>query len=207
MVITYHGAAFCKASQGDTTIALSPVGKGAAKTVSKSGADIALIPAALPEYNGIDTVTLGAKTPFAITGPGEYEVGGIIIHGFASTGIEGTINTIYTVIWDDITLCHLGALGDVTLTPSVLEDMGEVDVLLIPVGYDGAPAPRDLIHLAKHLEPKIIIPLPGGASISDASFETFLKELSSRPDPVERYTFKKRDLEGKNGDAIILAGV
>lgn len=207
MVITYHGAAFCKASQGDTTIALSPVGKGGSKSVSKSGADVALIPAALPEYNGLDTVTLGGKVPFAITGPGEYEVGGIIIRGFSSTGVEGTINTIYTVIWDDMTICHTGALGDATLSPSVLEEIGDVDVLLIPVGYDGAPTPRDLVRLTKHIEPKVIIPLSGSGSGAATSFETFLKEIGTHPTPIDRYTFKKRDLENKNGDTVILASV
>lgn len=207
MVITYHGAAFCKASQGDTTIALSPVGKGGSRSISKSGSDIALIPAPLPEYNGIDAVTLGGKVPFAITGPGEYEVGGIVIRGFAGVGVEETINTIYTVVWDDLTLCHTGALADATLSPAVLEDLGDVDVLLIPVGYEGAPAPRDLARLTKHIEAKVTIPLMGSGKNAEAEYAAFLKEVGSHPTPIDRYTFKKRDLEGKNGELVLLSSV
>ena len=182
MVITYHGAAFCKVSQGDTTIALSPLGKEG------------------------DIVFVG-REPFVISGAGEYEVGGIVIRGFVSNGIEGLINTVYTIVWDDITVCHTGALTDTALSPAVLEDIGDVDVLLIPVGYEGAPTPRDLVRLTKHIEPKVTIPLLGSGKNAEGEYAAFLKEVGTHSAPIDRYTFKKRDLEGKNGDVIILASV
>lgn len=174
MVITYHGAAFCKASQGDTTIALSPVGKEG-------------------------SLVFTGKEPFVISGAGEYEVKGIIVHGFPPT--------LYTVTWDDITLCHTGAFSDATLSPTVLEEIGDVDVLLIPVGYEGAPSPRDLARLTKHIEPKVIIPLLGDAKDAEGQFAAFLKEVGSRPAPVDRFTFKKRELDDKNGTVVILESV
>ena len=182
MVITYHGAAFCKASQGDTTIALSPVGKEG------------------------DVVFMG-KEPFVISGAGEYEVRGIVARGFASAGVALAINTIYTVVWDDIILCHVGTLADATLSPSVLEDLGDVDVLLIPIGYEGAPTPHELARLTKHIEAKVTIPLLGNGKNAEGEYAAFLKELGSRPTPIDRYTFKKRDLEGKNGELVLLTSV
>jgi len=183
MVITYHGAVFCKASQGDTTIALSPVGKEG-------------------------SLMFTGKEPFLISGAGEYEVKDIIVHGFASTGVAGTSNTLYTVVWDDIILCHTGALSDATLSPTVvLEELGDIDVLLIPVGYEGAPTPRDLVRLIKHIEPKVIIPLPGSGKHAEAEYAIFLKEVGAHPTPIDRFTFKKRELEDKNGAVIILESV
>lgn len=182
MVITYHGAAFCKATQGDTTIALSPMGKEG-------------------------TIVFTGKEPFSIFGAGEYEVKGIVIRGFGSVGTASSINTIYTIMWDDITLCHTGMLADATLSPEVLEDLGDVDVLLIPIGYEGAPSPRDLARLTKHIEAKVTIPLLGDGKNAEGEYAAFLKEVGSHSASIDRYTFKKRDLEGKNGELVLLTSV
>lgn len=204
MVITYHGVAFCKVSQGDTTIAFAPISKGASRTVSKSGSDIALVPHASPDFSGVESVTLGTKVPFVIDGPGEYEVGGVAIRGFETAGPEGTRNTLYSVLWDDIVFCHTGAYGGGDLSARVIEDLPEVDVLILPLSYAGAPSTRDFVRLVKHVEPKIILPLAD--TPHDPVLATFIKESGIRvSDPQEKFTFKRRDLDGKNGESVILS--
>lgn len=174
MVITYHGASFCRATQGDTTIAFSPAGKEG-------------------------TLSFVGKPPFVIDGAGEYELRDIIIRGFAPT--------IYTVVWDDIVLCHLGQLSSATLPPDVLEEIGDVDVLIVPTGYEGAPSAKDLIKLTKHIEPSVIIPLEGSGPQAALEFAAFQKEVASHPEPLERFTFKRRELDDKNGELVLLSNV
>ena len=91
MIITYLGKQFFKISQGDTVIAYNPISKDSKHKdmASKFGANIALISVNHKDYNGADTVTHGNTVPFVISGPGEYEVGGISILG---SGVETEID-------------------------------------------------------------------------------------------------------------------
>ena len=100
MIINYLGGEFVKVQFGDTIIAFNPISKESKLKPSKFGADIVLSSINHPDFNGIDQVVFGEKKPFAIAGPGEYEVKGVFIKGFASeSGYDGEkrINTIYTV--------------------------------------------------------------------------------------------------------------
>src|SRR3989344_3762714 len=110
MVITYHGGHFVKISHGDTVIAANPFGKQAKYKPLRFGARIGLVSMNHPEMNGTDNLSYGEKVPFVISGPGEYEIGGVSISGFLfpkPTGKEGLLNTIYTIELEKKRLCFL----------------------------------------------------------------------------------------------------
>ncbi len=93
----------------------------------------------------------------------ERTVQGIRIKGIESThdseaGALRGMNTIFLMEIDGMKVCHLGDLGQV-LTLQQVEQIGPVDVLLVPVGgyYTiGADEADDVI---RQLNPKIAIPM------------------------------------------------
>ena len=90
MIITYLGGEFVKVQFGDTTIAFNPISKESKLPTAKFGANIVLSSLNHPDMNGAEQVSFGDKQAFAIKGPGEYEVKGIFIKGFASSsGYDG----------------------------------------------------------------------------------------------------------------------
>ena len=162
--------------------------------------DIALVSADHADLNGIDMVSHGDKKPFAITGPGEYEVKGVFIKGLPSTtsyGKSQLINTIYTVSLENMNLCFLGALDSHELPPATVEELDEIDVLFVPIGGEGVLDPAKAYKLAVSLEPKIIIPTHYGDVGAKDALKAFLKEAGESPKPEEKLTLKKKDLEGK----------
>jgi len=205
MIITYYGKAFTKAQLGETVIAFNPISRESDKNVSRFGADAALISLNHPDFNGAETVAYANKSPFVIDGPGEYEVGGIFIQGFSSEGASGRINKIYTLELDNIRLCHLGGLAHPTLNPDVIEEMGVIDILFVPIGGETL-SPKDAAKLASSLEPKLIIPLlcEDGKG-SEETLKTFLKEAGGGKETVtDKLSLKKKDLEGKEGEVVVL---
>jgi len=124
------------------------------------------------------------KDARVIDGPGEYEVSGITILGLptfhdASTGAEHGRNTVFVIELDDVRVCHLGDLGH-PLDDRALEVIGNVDVLLVPVGggcaLDGAKA----AEVVRQLEPRYVVPMHyGHPSIRTelAPVDRFLKEM------------------------------
>ena len=96
-----------------------------------------------------------------IDGPGEYEVGGVMITGVRTyrdneKGATLGYNTIYVIRLDDMTFCHLGELGH-DLTTHQLEEIGVVDVLFVPAYSSLSPA--KLTEISASIEPRGVIPL------------------------------------------------
>lgn len=176
MIITYQGGQSFKISQGDLAVAINPAAKAAA--------DVTLFSSAPAETS--------EKSGFVITGPGEYEVKDIFIKGFLSQGKE-RLNTIYMMTFEGMKLCFLGAdLATPELPAAVREGIEDVDILFAPV---------DSYKLAVSLEPSLIIPM----AYTKPALEQFLKEAGEKNgEPQDKLVVKKKDLEGKEGQIVVL---
>ena len=208
MIITYQGLEFVKIQQGDLTIAVNPISKNSKFKGARFGADIAMCSLNNDDMNGVDMVAHGERNPFAIIGPGEYEVGGIFVKGFASPshyGGEEKINTIYSFSVDGINICFLGAHDGADLSTEVKEAIDGVDVLFVPIGGDGVLNAVEAAKIAVKMEPKIVIPIHYGEVGDKQALKTFLKECDADSvKGVDKLTLKKKDLEGKDGDVVVL---
>lgn len=208
MIITAHGAESIKISHGDLTIALNPISKKSKLKATSYGADMAFITTWHPDMNGVDTIARNGKEPFVIKGPGEYEVSGLFAKGFRSVtthdGIEA-MNTIYTFILDDINVAFLGALGEKDLDPEVKEQLGEADIIFVPIGGEGTLNFAEAYDLALKREAKIIIPIHhDGVGAKDA-LKNFLKEAGQEDvKPVDKLTIKRKDIIDKTGEVVVI---
>ena len=207
MIINYLGGQFVKVQFGDTVLAFNPVSKDSKLKTSKFGADIVLTSVNHPDMNGVDQVTFGEKKAFSINGPGEYEVGGVFIKGFASeSGYDGEkrINTIYTVSLEGMNIAFLGAISTGELPKEADESIDEVDILFVPISGDGVLDPAAAYKLAVSIGPKIIIPVNYGDSGDKDALKKFLKEAGESPKPEPKLTLKKKDLDGKEAEVVVL---
>lgn len=211
MVITHHGGQCFKVTFGDLTLVFDPIAKGASLPAVRFGADIALISRNNPDMNGTEEVTFGDKKPFVVSGPGEYEKGGITIQGFLTKseyalakGAASAVNTIYSVKLEGMTLVFLGALSETTMPADAKEAIDEIDVLFIPVGGDGVLDAAEASKLATFLEPKIIIPMHWSGMGHEKALETFIKEQGGGEERVDKLTLKKKDVLEKDGAIIVI---
>lgn len=198
MVITYYGASCFKAQSGETVLAFAPPSKESQFKSPRFQTNIVLINLNDKDYNGWENLSgkNDGKPPFVIDGPGEYEISGICVKG-----IRSGLNTIYSLSFDDITMCHLGALSDGDFDAKLKEDIGEIDILFVPTGKTTA----DILNAARivaHLEPKIIIPM----HYKEKDLNQFLKEFGNGSiAPVEKLTIKKKDLSDKKNQIVVLS--
>ena len=207
MIINYFGGEFVKIQFGNTTLAFNPISKDSKLKASKFGADIVLSSINHEDMNGAEQVSFGDKKPFVISSPGEYEVGGVFIKGFASESSYGSdtrINTIYSVALEGMNICFLGALSTSELPTEADEGIDGVDILFVPIGGDGVLSAVDAYKLAVSIGPKIIIPIHYGDVGQADSLKKFLKETGSNPKPEPKLTLKKKDLEGKIAEVVVL---
>jgi L-ascorbate metabolism protein UlaG (beta-lactamase superfamily) len=214
MIITYYGGEFFKVQFGDTTLAFNPISKDSKLKSSRFGADIVLSTTYHSDFNGIEQVSHGDKKPFVISGPGEYEVKEVFIKGLPSESKYGVkdggadlVNTIYTVSLENMNICFLGAINNSELKTETVEALDEIDILFVPIGGEGVLDPVKAYKLAISLEPKIIIPMHFGDIGTKDALKVFLKEAGENPKAEAKLTLKKKDLEGKKGDILLLDSV
>ncbi len=119
-----------------------------------------------------------------LASPGEYEIGGLFVTGVnsyrdAKKGALHGENIIYIFEMNGFSVCHLGELGHV-LNQSRIEAIGNVNVLLIPVGLKKGLTPSMASEVISLIEPNIIIPMDyhtPGLKAKRASVDRFLKEM------------------------------
>ena len=208
MIITYFGKQFFKIQQGEMVLAFNPISKQTKSLKSgvpaHFGADIALVTTNHPDYNGLEQLSHGERVPFAVNGPGDYEVKEIFIKGLLSDAVLGGkkyINTIYSLSVDNINIAFLGALSDTEISKEAREAIDSPDILFIPVGGKDLLDAKASAKLASSLEPKMIIPM----DYDDTSLKVFLKEIGEeKAEVLDKVTIKRKDLEGKEGEVLVL---
>ena len=204
MVISYHGGECFKVSFGSTTLAFNPIGKKSKLSPVKFGSDAAFVSLWHEDFNGVENVQHGSKEPFVVDGPGEYEIGSVVARGF---GVKTTydkaerFNTIYQVRLEEMNMVFLGALGDPEIDSKILGELGDIDILFVPIGGGDLLEVPQASKLAVKLEAKLIIPMHYDA----ASLKAFLKEEGNESvKPTDKLTLKRKDVSAMSGEVAVL---
>ncbi len=205
MVITHHGGQCFKVSFGDTTLVFDPISKKSKLSGVKFGADVAFVSLNHPDFNGAEEMSFGAKVPFVIDGPGEYEVGDVTVRGYGTETIyEGVpkFNTIYQVTLEGINIVFLGALSNAVIDPQILGELDDIDILFVPIGGGDVLDVPDASKLGTKLEARCIIPM----HYNDTALKAFFKEEGiDVVKPVEKLTVKKKDLAEMEAEIVVLS--
>ena len=122
-----------------------------------------------------------------VIGPGEYEISHFYLSGMGTAlktsppTEELSVNTIYTIRVEGLTVCHLGYLTQ-KLTPAQIDQLGQPQILMGPVSGDGILSTSDLQETISAIQPRIFLPLqyPTEENVSEQpSLEKFLSEMGA----------------------------
>lgn len=206
MEITYLNHSCFKIKGKNGTLVTDPYQAGTGPSLPSISADVVTLSHQHDDHNAGEKISGTARRdkPFLITEPGEYEIGGISVFGHASyhdavEGKERGKNTVFTIFMDDLRVCHLGDLGH-ELTPSLLEELGTIDVLLVPVGGHYTIDAKQALAIVQQLEPSYVIPMHYRTEKHSKTFDevaplqTFLTEYGMAPAPVAKLSVEKSKL-------------
>lgn len=180
--IHYLGHACFRIKGKDGTVICDPYQRMFGFDIGKPAATVVTISHQHDDHNNSAVVRPLREKLFVVDGPGEYEIGGVLITGVRTfhdhaQGAELGFNTVYVIHLDDLAFCHLGDLGH-ELTSAQLSAIGPVDVLFIPVGGDETISPAQAPAVISQLEPRLVIPMHYAPA--QPSFENTLA-------PIERF--------------------
>jgi L-ascorbate metabolism protein UlaG (beta-lactamase superfamily) len=157
MELTWYGlSCFRLSERGQATIVTDPYDGHLGLPPLKLRADVVTVSHNAAGHNHVQAV---AGCGHALTGPGEYEIGGVFITGIA-TGQEArtTRNVLYLFDFNGLTVAHLGDMDRVP-TQTQIEALEQVNVLLVPVGGGSSLNAAQAAELVSMLEPSIVVPM------------------------------------------------
>ena len=192
MEITWYGhSCFRLTERGMATVVTDPFDSDAiGYSPLKLKADIVTVSHEAPGHSNTDAVK---GTSHVITGPGEFEIGGVFITGVQTDNPgkknkDQPRNTLYVYDYDGITVAHLGDLKSVPSQAEV-EALGTVNVALVPVGGGGGLNAAKAAEVVSLLEPNLVIPMHYATPDVKISLDTlskFLKEMGLSANAVEK---------------------
>jgi len=180
-IIWYGHACFRITERSMATVVTDPYNEAEiGYDALKLKADIVTISHADPGHNFVQAVK-GAS--WEITGPGEYEIGGVFLTavqtGNKRSKKENGRNMAYVFEYDGVTVAHLGNM-DAVPTRTEVDALGTVDVALVPVGGGSGLNAAKAAEVISLIEPGIVVPMYYSTPASKVKLNTlsqFLKEM------------------------------
>lgn len=155
-------------------------------------------------------------TKRVIEGPGEYEIMGVSIVGISTfhDDKKGSLrgkNTVYVIEIDGLRVAHFGDLGH-KLSESILEVMGNIDILMLPVGGEYTVGPAVAAEVARTVEPNITIPmhyqmegLKKDVFGKLSGVDHFLSDLGLPVEKLDKLSVKKDSLGDDQKKVVVLS--
>jgi L-ascorbate metabolism protein UlaG (beta-lactamase superfamily) len=171
-------------------------------------ADLVLVSHNHEGHNNTDAV---AGAPKIIDWPGEYEVKGIAISAIQIPyKCEGTEENpgkglIFALEVDNLRICFMGDIGN-ELDAALIESIGDVDVLMLPIGGHNTLDAKGAHLLIEEIEPRVVIPMHYGDGSKNNldGLEPFLKQAGCNTEPRDKYVVNSRSELSQDKMEVVL---
>jgi L-ascorbate metabolism protein UlaG (beta-lactamase superfamily) len=215
MNIVWHGQSFFEIVTKDREnkelkVVIDPFDESIGLKVPRTEARILLITHQHSDHSNKKAIS---GSPFLIEEPGEYEINGVHVKGIPAfhdniQGKEREDIIVYLIETEDIKICHLGDFGQKELTSEQLDQLGDIDILMIPVGGVYTIDAKGASKIISQIEPKLVIPMHyqiPKLKLKLNSLEQFLKEMGSPAiEPQKKLKLKPFNLPKEKMEIAVL---
>lgn len=209
MEITWYGlSCFRLTERGLASVVTDPYGSGLGFPEIKLRGDIVTVSDNTPSHNHVKAVKGKRRV---IQRPGEFEIGGVFIIGILMTPRDGKkkkaqAKTLYVFDFNRLTVAHLGNLSYVP-SQAEIENLGTVDIALVPVGGGGTLTPSQAAEVISLIEPSIVIPMHYKTTKEGPKLGTvarFLSEMgTAKLDPLPSLKIRKSGLSSETQVVVL----
>jgi L-ascorbate metabolism protein UlaG (beta-lactamase superfamily) len=179
-IVWYGHSCFRISERGQAAIITDPFGEDLGYEVPRLKADIVTVSHDAPGHNFLAAIK---GYEHVISGPGEYEIGGVFILGIATfdqTQENPRRNVVYVFDYNSLIVAHMGDLDHVP-SQSMIDALGPVDIALIPVGGGKSLSSSQAAEVVSLLEPSIVVPMHYRTDVLQSvdldPVDRFLKEM------------------------------
>ena len=204
MQIQYFGLSSFKITTKEATVITDPFHKDSGLTPPRGAADILIL---ADKNSKLYSATSGISgEPFPMDTPGEYDFKGVTVTGIPLKQ-DGKFVTVFLIESEDIRLLNLTHIKDWSMKEDEIEELGDIDILILPVGGNTVLSASAAAKVVNEIEPKIVI--PSHYKMEDLildldGLEKFVKEMGGKKEEMEKLTIKKKELQEEGTKLVIL---
>ena len=204
MQIQFFGLSSFKITTKEATIITDPFHKDSGLTPPRGAADILV----LAEMNNkLYSASSGiSNEPFLVDTPGEYDIKGVTITGIPLKQDDKYV-TVFLLESEDMRILNLSHIKDFNMKEDEIEELGDIDVLTLPVGGNTVLSASAASKVVNQIEPKLVIPSHYKMKelILDLDpIEKFIKEMGGKQETMDKLTVKKKDLPEEGTRLVVL---
>ena len=204
MQIHYFGLSSFKITTKEATIITDPFDKKSGLASPRGNADVLILAEKNnPLYSAVSGIS---GSPFLINDPGEYDVKGVTVTGLPLKQGDRYV-TVFLIESEDIKILDLSHIKEFDMKEEDIEGLGEIDILIVPVGGSGVMTADEAAKVVNQIEPKIVVPshyqIPG-LTATAGKLETFIKEMGGKSETMDKLMLKKKELVDEQIKLIIL---
>ena len=204
MHIQYFGLSSFKFTTKDAVVVTDPFHKDSGLTPPRGAADILVL---AQRDKTLYSATSGfSGEPFMVDTPGEYDVKGVTFTGIPLKQEDKYIS-VFLIESEDIRILNLTHIHDWNMKEDEIEELGEIDILIVPVGGNTVLSASQAAKVVNEIEPKIVIPSHykmGDLIIDVDPLDKFIKEMGGKKEEMEKLIIKKRDLQEEGTKVVVL---
>jgi len=203
MQVEWYGQSAFRLSTADTTVAIDPFADMSAMAASRGmqfdyppidgvEADLLLVTHEHIDHNGVEAIGGDPEILRSTAGRLESPIGEVIAisseHDQAA-GIERGPNTIFVFELDGVRVCHMGDFGQSGLREEQAVAIGEVDLLILPVGGGPTIGAEGAKAIVERLSPRWVVPMHYrtpriGFLETEEAFLELMSHVERLPGPV-----------------------
>jgi len=110
-------------------------------------------------------------------------------------------NIIYSLEVEDVRICHLGYYKKDSLNEEQIKEIGNVDILMVPIGGNKTINHSEAVKIISLIQPSIIIPM----CYKKESLEQFLKAMGEKDiEPKDKLSIQKKNINSSEEKAEIV---
>lgn len=204
MQIQFLGLSCFKITSKEATVFIDPYGKESGFAQPRGNADIVLLSEKTnPTYTGNSSLS---GEPFIIDSPGEYDFKNVTIAGLPIKHNDRYIN-IWLLEVEGIKILDLTHISNFTLNEDELDSLGQIDILLIPVGSGTVLDSTQAAKITNQISPAVAIPShyqTEGVKLKLYTADSYLKELGNKPETLDKLIAKAKDFVGSETTRIVV---
>jgi L-ascorbate metabolism protein UlaG (beta-lactamase superfamily) len=203
MQVEWYGQSAFRLSTAETTVAIDPFGDMSAMAASRGmqfdypaieglTAELLLVTHEHIDHNGVEAVGGDPAILRSTAGTLESPIGGVTAiaseHDEAA-GTERGPNTIFVFELDGVRVCHMGDFGQSRLREEQAAAIGEVDLLILPVGGGPTIGAEGAMAIIERLRPRWVVPMHYrtpriGFLETEEAFLELMSHVERLPGPV-----------------------
>lgn len=202
MDILWHGNSCFTIKTKSATAVINPYKDGKGLKLPELKGEIVVVTGT---QEGNDNVEAVKGDPKVVDWPGEYEISGVVLTATPSPNGEGFL---FTMVGEAARICYLENVGK-KLEEDFVDTIGDVDILILPVGGENGMDAETAHSIAETIEPRCVIPMNYDVEGSNAGLsgvDAFLKLIgAANAQPQEKFSIARRsDLREDQTECIIL---